>query len=294
MRFARNLLFIMSFSILIKPGTAQETKRFAGDYLAISGAVHVTIHLTQTGDSVTGTLDSPDFRIAGLPLSDIRISGQNLSFSAPTIKGAWTGFLSEDGNSLSGTWNQGNSVALNFTRIATPESHAATLSSSSPNPQSDSTCPLGSMADYWDGSSWKPMTMAAETGKKGDYSLTHGLKDPLNPMAGYGHVFMFEGTSAPTMLGPNPRFCFPVTVNSRGEYFIGILTVKRSDREVERFVSDRNKQPGGNLLFAANKSLATNVKPLSDHFVEVTPKEPLKEGQYVIANGMLMFDFGVK
>ena len=149
------------------------------------------------------------------------------------------------------------------------------------------------MADYWDGSSWKPMTMAVEAGKTRDYSLTKALKNPLNPMAGHAQVVMFEGTSASITLGQNPRFCFPVTVNSRGEYFIGILTVKKNDREVERFVSDRNS-PGGNLLFPADKSLATNVKPLSDHFVEVTPKEPIKEGQYVIANGVLMFDFGVK
>lgn len=94
MQLARSLrLFIMSFAILIKSGTAQETKKFVGDYLAVSGPIHVRLHLLQTGDSVTGTLDSPDFRVAGLPLTDIRISGQNLSFSVPTIKGAWTGVL---------------------------------------------------------------------------------------------------------------------------------------------------------------------------------------------------------
>jgi hypothetical protein len=69
--------------------------------------------------------------------------------------------------------------------------------------------------------------------------------------------------------------------------------VKRDHREVEKLLRDRNN-PGGNLLFPANKALGTDVKPLSDGFVEVTPKEPLKEGQYVVANGMLMFDFGVK
>lgn len=123
MRFTRNLLIgVVPFAILITSGTAQEVKKFAGDYLAVSGPIHVNLHLAQTGDSLGGTVDSPDFRIAGLPVSDVRVSGQSLSFSVPTIKAAWAGFLSEDGNSLSGTWNQGKSVALNFTRTGSSQS----------------------------------------------------------------------------------------------------------------------------------------------------------------------------
>ena len=148
------------------------------------------------------------------------------------------------------------------------------------------------MANYWDGSAWKPMSTAVETGKKRDVSFKRSL-NPYNPMGGKANVFMFEGASAPIALGQSPRFCFPATANARGDYIIGMLTVKKNDREVEKFLTDRNN-PGGNLLFPANKALGTNVKPLSDRFVEVTPKEPLKEGQYVVANGMLMFDFGVK
>jgi len=292
MPFARNPL-VISFAILIQTGTAQEANRFVGDYQGVSGPIHVTLHLIQTGGSLGGTLDSPEFRIAGTPLSDIRMSGQNLSFSVPMVKGAWTGFLSQDGNSLSGTWNQGNPIALTFTRMGTPESRAATSSSLSPNQPSDATCPAGSMANYWDGSSWRPMTMAVQSGKGRDISLRDSLRNPLNPMAGKTQVFMFHGTSAPLMLEQNPRFCFPVTTNSQGEYFVGVLTVKKDDREVEKLLRDRSGSRG-NALFPAEKSLPTVVKTISDHFVEVSPQEPLKPGQYVIASGMLMFDFGVK
>jgi len=136
--------------------------------------------------------------------------------------------------------------------------------------------------------------MAEGSGKKVGYSLKKALKNPLNDLAGYSHVFVFDGAAAAITLGENPRFCFPTTVNTKPEYFVGILRVKNNEREIEKFITDRNKK-GGNPIFPADKTLGTDAKLLSDRFVEVTPKEPLKQGQYVItANGALMFDFGVQ
>ncbi|HXJ95807.1 MAG TPA: hypothetical protein VMT20_23450 [Terriglobia bacterium] len=151
------------------------------------------------------------------------------------------------------------------------------------------------MANYWDGTSWKPLTLAQESGKKRDISITRSLKNPLNPMAGRSNVFIFDGAAADITLGGNPRFCFPVpNVNTKPQYFIGILRVKNNEREVEKFITD-SRTGGGSPMFPADKTLGTNVKLLSDRFVEVTPKEPLKQGQYVIgASGLLMFDFGVQ
>ena len=136
--------------------------------------------------------------------------------------------------------------------------------------------------------------MAEGAGKKRDVSIKRSLSNPLNPMAGMSNVFVFDGPAAAITLGENPRFCFPVSVNAKSEYFIGILRVKKNDREIEKFITDR-RTGGGNILFPAENTLGTNVKLLSERFVEVTPKEPLKQGQYVIgANSMMMFDFGVQ
>ena len=66
MRFIRNLLIVVvPFALHITSVMAQEAKNLAGDYLAVSGPIHINLHLVQTGDSFGGTLDSPDFGTTG-------------------------------------------------------------------------------------------------------------------------------------------------------------------------------------------------------------------------------------
>ncbi len=98
---------------------ASQNSQFAGDYSGMLGPVHVRLHLIAGSDgAITGTVDSPDQNLTGVPCSNIRVEGQALSFGVPIVHGTWTGFLASDGNSLSGMWNQGSPVALTFTRIA--------------------------------------------------------------------------------------------------------------------------------------------------------------------------------
>src|SRR5581483_6222447 len=97
---------------------AASSANFAGDYTGMLGPVHVTLHLVSGQDGqLTGTADSPEQGMSGLPCSNIHIDGQALSFKVPNVNGTWTGFLSADGKSLSGTWSQGSPMPLNFTRI---------------------------------------------------------------------------------------------------------------------------------------------------------------------------------
>jgi hypothetical protein len=246
-------------------------------------------------------MEFPGTGVVGMPISDVRASGNNLSFSIPAIRGAWTGFLSADGKTLSGMYNQGKTVPLDLQRVASGDSGKAEKQSStsvaSPPPSSaspEASCPAGSLGNYWDGASWKPLTIAEGSGKKRGYSLKKSLTNPLNPMAGKSIIFVFDGAAASITVGENPRFCFPTTVNTKPEYFVGILSVKNNEREIEKFITD-SRSKGGNPIFPADKTLGTNAKVLSDRFVEVTPTEPLKQGQYIItASGGLMFDFGVQ
>ncbi len=91
----------------------------AGDYAGMLGPYHVKLHLTaDSSGKLTGTADNTDTGLAGMACENVRAEGTTLSFSVPVAQGSWTGFVSADGNSLSGMWSQagGPPMALNFTR----------------------------------------------------------------------------------------------------------------------------------------------------------------------------------
>jgi len=88
-----------------------------GDYLGTLGPLHLKLHITAAADgTLNGTLDSPDQGASGIPCADFRLQGNTLSFAVPAVRGSWQGTVGSDGTTLSGTWNQGTPMALNFTR----------------------------------------------------------------------------------------------------------------------------------------------------------------------------------
>jgi CubicO group peptidase (beta-lactamase class C family) len=62
------------------------------------------------------SLDSLDQGAMGVPCENVQLTGKKFSFEVPTVKGKWSGTLAENGNQLDGTWTQGGSLALRFTR----------------------------------------------------------------------------------------------------------------------------------------------------------------------------------
>lgn len=60
--------------------------------------------------------DSLDQHAMGLECANAVLSGNSFSFDVPAVHGHWTGKLSADGNALSGNWNQGSPLPLNFSR----------------------------------------------------------------------------------------------------------------------------------------------------------------------------------
>ena len=108
-------------------GLAQQKPNFGGDYTGALGPIHVKLHLIAGPDgNVSGTVDSPDEGMSGLQCTDFHIDGQALSFHVPMVRGTWTEFISSDGTSLSGMWNQGSPTALNFTRVTLAPEAAST------------------------------------------------------------------------------------------------------------------------------------------------------------------------
>ncbi len=114
----RGYLLIATIAVGI-PAYAQNS-RLPGDYVGMLGPYHVKLHLVAGPNGrLTGTADNSDTGMKGMACEGIRAEGQTLSFTVPMVQGTWTGFVSTDGDTLSGMWSQGaNPMTLNFTRIS--------------------------------------------------------------------------------------------------------------------------------------------------------------------------------
>jgi serine-type D-Ala-D-Ala carboxypeptidase/endopeptidase len=88
-----------------------------------AGAQSLRIQFSVKSDSSGRELcniDSLDQGAFGLPCANATFSGADLSFDVPVVKGHWSGTLSGDGQTLTGTWNQGAALPLNLKREAMP------------------------------------------------------------------------------------------------------------------------------------------------------------------------------
>lgn len=114
---AFSILLVVMIAIMPFRARAQSKQNVAGDYLGTLGPLHVKLHLkVDPSGLVTGTLDSPDQGANGIPCADVRLDGEALSFTVPAVHGSWKGTVANDGASLSGTWDQGTPMPLNFAR----------------------------------------------------------------------------------------------------------------------------------------------------------------------------------
>jgi CubicO group peptidase (beta-lactamase class C family) len=88
-----------------------------GTLQAGSTTLRVQLHVksNQAGDEFC-TGDSLDQRAMGMECANARFAGDDFSFDVPIVKGHWEGKLGSDKDSLKGTWTQGSSLPLNFTR----------------------------------------------------------------------------------------------------------------------------------------------------------------------------------
>jgi hypothetical protein len=110
--------FLPGFLLIATLTFAQQKPDFAGEYAGILGPYHVKLHLSAGSDgALSGSVDSPDQGMSGVPCTDFHVNGLSLSFNVPMVHGTWTGFLSADGTSLSGMWSQGSPMPLNLTRV---------------------------------------------------------------------------------------------------------------------------------------------------------------------------------
>jgi D-alanyl-D-alanine-carboxypeptidase/D-alanyl-D-alanine-endopeptidase len=94
----------------------------SGEYVGVlAGALHLKLHITVDGTgAMSGALDSLEQQAMGLACAGFHLDGNTLSFTVPVVHGSWKGTVSEDGNTLTGTWDQGSPMPLTFHRDMVP------------------------------------------------------------------------------------------------------------------------------------------------------------------------------
>ena len=110
------LVALTVLSLMPSSISAQQNTTLAGNYAGTLGPLHIKLHLKVSGaGKVTATLDSPDRGAMGIQCTDFHVDGQSVTFNVPAVQGMWKGTIALDGT-LTGTWDQGNSLSLNFAR----------------------------------------------------------------------------------------------------------------------------------------------------------------------------------
>lgn len=80
-------------------------------------ALRLIVKVSGAPGAFTGSMDSIDQGVQGIPLSDISLSGDLVSFDAPSVNGKYTGTLSADRKQITGKWSQGaGELPLTLTR----------------------------------------------------------------------------------------------------------------------------------------------------------------------------------
>ena len=54
----------------------------------------------------------------GIPVRTVTLEGAKLTLDVPAVHGSFVGTVSADGKTIDGTWTQGSSLRLTFTRTA--------------------------------------------------------------------------------------------------------------------------------------------------------------------------------
>jgi hypothetical protein len=80
--------------------------------------VHAAPATNQPGIPVAITFDSLDRGALGLGGDKGKLDGKSFSFDLPAVHGHYTGTLSDDGNTIHGTWDQGQPLPLDLVRKA--------------------------------------------------------------------------------------------------------------------------------------------------------------------------------
>src|SRR5579872_436437 len=75
-----------------------------------AGDLRLAVHISKAGSRAwKGTMDSLDQGAKGIVISEISLENGRFSFSVPSVQGSYSDKLKDDGNTIQGTWSQGDS-----------------------------------------------------------------------------------------------------------------------------------------------------------------------------------------
>lgn len=79
--------------------------------------LRLVFHITEDGEKLKATMDSPDQGANGIPVDKVTLDGNELTIEMPKMGIKYTSNLNEDGTEIDGTFNQGPmSLPLKMTR----------------------------------------------------------------------------------------------------------------------------------------------------------------------------------
>ena len=129
------LVALAMFAMAPMSLSAQQKPALAGDYAGTLGPLHVKLHLkVDASGKLTGSLDSLERGAIGISCSNFHVDGQSVAFTVPAVQGTWKGTVATDGT-LTGTWDQGNSLPLNFARDTSALAENAPRTGENPSPR---------------------------------------------------------------------------------------------------------------------------------------------------------------
>lgn len=132
---ARRCCFVLAILIASAFGVGAQTSapgvagEWAGTLGTAAGSLRLVLHITGSAGKLNATLDSIDQGARGIPTQHVTLTGKAFSFVASAVHGTYKATLADDGETLTGTWNQGTPLALELKRSSKQSSLA-----SSPKP----------------------------------------------------------------------------------------------------------------------------------------------------------------
>ena len=126
MRYARDVNRLafgtVLFALIATSASAQSSPDIAGIWqgkLSFSGvSLRIIFHFEKKGSGYRATMDSPDQSAKAIPCGDPFFNQGALTVPIPAVKGEYKGHLSDDGNSITGTWAQGmTKIPLNLAKV---------------------------------------------------------------------------------------------------------------------------------------------------------------------------------
>jgi hypothetical protein len=99
----------------------QVTGDWQGTLSAGGSQLRLKLHISKSTDgALEAVLDSIDQGANGIPVSSISVQDGKLNLGVDAVHGTYEGKVAADGNTITGTWSQGQPLPLDFRRAAEP------------------------------------------------------------------------------------------------------------------------------------------------------------------------------